>query len=87
MPTVDFAQAVEKSPPAPLCKGGRTHGSSGTLVILTYVEKHAVTPAKAGVQCSELNIVNGFWTPASAGVTVLLENFTFFDTLLTRKQP
>jgi hypothetical protein len=44
------------------------------IAVLVYdllgVEKHAVTPAKAGVQCCGLNMINGFWTPASAGVTV-----------------
>jgi hypothetical protein len=37
------------------------------------VEKYSVTPVKAGVQCSWVNKINIFWTPAFAGVTYNLQ--------------
>jgi hypothetical protein len=51
------------------------------------VEKHTVTPAKAGVQCDVVNKINGLWIPACAGMTDFLRFFTFFNTLLHRRQP
>jgi hypothetical protein len=42
------------------------HEHSGTK---QGVEKLAVTPADAGVQCCEINKINGFWIPACAVMT------------------
>ncbi len=33
------------------------------------IEKLAVNPADAGVQCGEIKKINGFWIPACAGMT------------------